>query len=69
MPSHLHALAGAWGAGAAYWRMVELREAEKHAVRLAGFLGALLEALPSLPPSALSPRRFWIPNASRSLPP
>ena len=35
LPSHLYALAGTWGAGAAYWRLVELREAERHAAHAA----------------------------------
>ena len=33
MPAHLHSLASSWGAGAAHWRLVELREAERHAAQ------------------------------------
>ena len=36
LPAHLHALAGSWGAGANYWRLVELREAERHLTAVAG---------------------------------
>ena len=35
LPSHLYALAGTWGAGAAYWRLVRVEEAERHAAHAA----------------------------------
>ena len=43
MPSHLYSLATAWGAGAAHWRLVELREAERHAAQAMAHHAAAME--------------------------